>query len=473
MVDTVTIQPVTLPQRPNLLNYLWSHRKRLVVGGISGLVIGVVIALIIPKTYTSSATVMFPSAPMSAMSMLSGGGGNDLPSLPVLGGAMMVPQPGTSADTASVLLKSHRVERDVIRDLELQKVWHLRKEIDVYKRFERGLQCQIGKSGELNLGYRDWSKELSLQIANKLVDELSVLSEELGMDPATRSFKFLKSQVGISQARVQKAQHNMMVFQREHGIIDIVEQAKALADQYVKLESDLTTAKIEANAAVRQVNMMANTAGRLIQSCMDPVPGPSNTLSPLYQKASDLEAQLVLLRDKMTADHPDVKNKENELNVAQRQLKLEIQRQLSLLKNGSTPGVSDAVVQAAVAQAKATGQQMALQEMQQAVAKLPQQQGNFLHLQAELDASIEALKLYREELEKSRIMMETRSPVFEVIDHPDLPIGPDKSGRSIIALLLFLLCTGVACAWPLREWHQAQERELTAASAGGGVTQLQ
>jgi len=108
--------------------------------------------------------------------MLSGGGGSELPSIPLLDGVMMVPQTGSSAGTASLLLNSRTVRQDVVSNLGLKEEWHLDSELEVYRHFDQSLICKVGKNGELYVGFRDRNDLLAHTIAEELLRQLSALN---------------------------------------------------------------------------------------------------------------------------------------------------------------------------------------------------------------------------------------------------------------------------------------------------------
>lgn len=443
--------PYESPAPSSVMHYLLHRRRLLLAGALIGLLLGIGIILVRKKTYTTSTTVLFPSAPTSKLAALGGGSG-DLPSIPLLDGAIMVPQPGSSAATAVVLLESRRALMNVAGQQQLRRAWRLPDDAEMLKHFRDSLNCKVGEQGELIINFQDVDAKRSYAVTRRLLDELSMLTEELGLNPAEQGVGFLSKQVAESEERWRQAQQAMLVFQQKNHIVSLPDQAKGLADQYSGLQRESITAKLEAMAAVRQLNVVAESARQLITACTDPTVSSAGTLAPLYQRVTTVESELALLKQRFTADHPDVQAKSDELAEAKRMLQAEIERQMTLLKSGSSPAVSTAVVQAAVTQARVAGMQSALQAVQRQVDTLPQQQAGYAHLTMELEASISAVKLYREELEKARIVAERRGPLYIVADPPAQPLQADPSYRLIILLLSVLIGGCLAALVPYWEF---------------------
>ncbi len=457
MSETVFDSTDKLPQVPSLLAVLRSYWKLLALGALMGIAIGLFIALRKQKTYTSEATLVFPSSVgMSALASFTGGGGTDLPSVPLLQGALAVPQLGSGAGTAKLIVKSRRLQYQVIRALHLEEKWKVPNAKTAAKVFEGGLKVTQGKSGELIVGFTDTSRELAYKITAATVDELRRLTAELRLDPASSNVRFLERKVAETKLRVAAAQQDLAAFQRQYHIIDLNTQAGQLAQRYAELRRDATTASLEATIALRQANMMSGHAKRLIQSAMDPVAGPNSTLSLLYQRVKEAESELALLKYQLTDEHPQVQEKERALRQAQSRLKAEMQRQFTAVQVGSSPALNQAVLQAAGNQARAAGLARALSGLQQEVDKLPRQAATYTQLSGQVQANLRALTLYQEELEKARILTQSRGPTFVELDPAEMPLEPDRGRRSTIVLLWLMMGLSLASIIPIWQWQRRQ-----------------
>lgn len=468
--QTMREQPCGDP--PSLTTFCWQYRKWIGIGMLAGCLIGGILAFTRPSIYTATGTLLFPAAPTSKLNALAGGGSGDLPSMPLLEGALQVPQPGTSAGTAMLILQSRQARTNVLQALrgqapsiKLEAHWQADQQ-EALSQLAKNALLKIGKQGELYVSFSDRDPKVAQAVSLAMIDELKTLSRSLGLDPAETNIAFLESQVTESQQQMLKTQSNLLQFQRKYRIIALPEQAKALAERYTRLQNDTVATQLEASVAMRQANLQANAAGRMIQACVDPNPAQGNTLSPLYQQVMQTESELALLREEFTANHPQVQEKGNQLAVQQQLLKVEIDRQLRLLKSGSSPVVSSIVVQAAVAKARADGLQSVLATTQQQVEALPIQQARFAALAAEVEAAQTSLKLFRQELEKARLIAETRGPIFITIDQPEVPAKRDPAHRAEFLLLGMIVGTLFGALRPYQAWMREKTVRENRESAG-------
>jgi uncharacterized protein involved in exopolysaccharide biosynthesis len=462
MTETLITPPATSagdPANTQLLAQLWRRRSILLWGAVLGGILGVTVALLRPTYFTATATLLFPASPVSRLPMLTGVGGGDLPSMPLLEGALMVPQPGSSAATAALLVQSRRAQQTVITALDLQRHWDEKSLSDTHEHFTRDLINKPGRNGELYVGFRDTSPARAQRIAQTLVDELGRLSATLGIDPAQAGTDFLRAQLTQAQGELTRTQNRLLAFQERHQIVDLPEQARELAAQYAQLESDLIRAELDATVAQRQARELTAHAQRLIKACVDPVPGPSDKLGPLYTRVVSLESELTLLKDTHAPDHPTVQEQGRKLAQARQVLSAEILRQSRLVDTGSTPGVNQVVIQAAVAQARATGVRQAKATLQQRLRLLPQQQADYAQLQALLTGQVTKVQFLQQELTKAEIITQSRGPLFVVLDPAERPLKPDSAGRTFLVLLGIFLGVGAASLVPYIEWYRQQLRQ--------------
>ncbi len=446
------------PQRPQFFRiarrYLWI----LACGALLGGGLGAAYALTRPATYTCQSTLLFPSAaPVSGLAALTGGGSTGDPSLPLLQGALTAPQVGSNAGTATLMVQSRRLKKQIIQRLKLGEQWELDNYSDVTERFERNLKCITGKTGELSIGFKDPSRDLSYQITVEVVKELKRLTLDLRLDPAADNVRFLEKKVNESQRKLAVAQRGFANYQQKYRLLDLTSQATNLAQRYADLQRDAAAARMEADIATRQVALLSSSARQMVSSAIDPNPTTGNTLSPLYQRVKEAESQLALLKYQLTDDHPQVQEQKRVLSQARRLLQTETSRQLSAVGTGAAPGMNSAVLQAAGSKARAAGLQQAAANLANEIDKLPKQAAGFMELQAAVQANVQALTLYQQELEKARILTQSRGPAVMELDPPELPIKPDKVSRVAIALFGLLIGLGFAAIFPYGEWQRRND----------------
>jgi len=434
-------------------NVILRYRKVLLAGALLGIVIGVGIGLRRPILYTSSTTLIFPSVPTGAMAALNG---QDLPGIPILDGAMLVPQPGTSAATAGVILQSRETELQIIEKLQLQQAWRLCSQAATLKRFKDRAIFKTGKSGKLTLGFRDANPDLALQVTTAMLDQLRERSKDLGFNPAEQSVQVLDGQVDKARTELQQARENLLAFQKANNIVSLPDEVKSLASEYAEARSAVEKADVEATVAGRKAEELEKSVHSLITSAIDPQSGAGGLLNDLYQQAGKLEGELAAMREHLTSEHPDVQEKEKALAELKKQINQETSRQLALLNSSSTPAVNLAVAEAIVARARANGLHASLNRMNERLAVMPEREHTFATLSAEVDAKLNAFTLFHTERQKAEVIAKTRDSRFIVVDAPAKALEADPRGRALILLVCLLVCLLVAGFFPLRDWVNQQ-----------------
>ncbi|MEI6521025.1 MAG: hypothetical protein WCO98_13440, partial [bacterium] len=124
----MTNQKIKYNNPPTFIEVIKKNFKLFFIITMTILVLAVVSVFIKQRTYTSSVTLLFPSAG-GKLSILAGSGG-DLPSLPVMEGAVLIPQPGSSNATAVTLIKSIKAKKMILsklkaRGYDLKNIWEI------------------------------------------------------------------------------------------------------------------------------------------------------------------------------------------------------------------------------------------------------------------------------------------------------------------------------------------------------------
>jgi uncharacterized protein involved in exopolysaccharide biosynthesis len=479
------------PTRPTLLSHLWTGRSLLFLGIFLGITAGLINYVRTKETYTAKAELMFPSAPASKLAALTGGSsGGDLPSVPLLDGLKSIPQPGSSAGTATDILQTLRARKDVYEALkaghvaksdesgelhaavDLDKRWGTTRDQTLRRLFDNA-KLKTSKSGSLEITFKDEDPALAYAIVEAMLRELDGLSEQLKLVPARDAARFLNEQAALARAEADSAQARMTDFlEARHGVPP-TDEATAMGAKYAQLESDYVAAKVQSDVAVNAAAMATAGAQRLINTAIDPGPGNAGPLSTLYQRVVQLRTEKSLLLTKLTERHPDVMAKQDELDAAERALADEVKRQSALLKPtanapvASHPAVIDAVSKAVVARAQLQGTIQARDQVRAGLTKLPRAVATYTRLSAELQARLRAEQMFREEAVKAKTVAAAHDSFFEIMDPPVLPTSHDPAGRLSAILMLTFVGLALGGIIPYLRWRKEDEAYRAARRAAG------
>ncbi|OPZ87638.1 MAG: Chain length determinant protein [bacterium ADurb.Bin429] len=460
---TLAEPSATITRPAGFFALCWQYRMKLLLFGCCGLLIGLPFALMKHATYTSEATLIFPSAVSGRLAMLTGGGG-DLPSMRLLDGALLVPQPGSSAGTATTLLSSRRIQEKVMRDQDLQQAWKCKNAYETKMKFLKSFQYSIGKNMELTVRFTDTSPTRAQRVMQAILRELDQAVAELGIDPARHSQTFLERQLTETEATFHARQEELRAFQERHGLYLLEEQTQARVRELTQLQQEEVEERIAAESLAKGLAATTSNTVKQIMTGVDPA-GTGRSISVYYERIQMLERDLAEMRFQLTGDHPDVKKKVQELDVAKEALAQEITRHLALVESGSAPAISDRVARVAETRARAAGLADAVARMEKRLAGVPKLRVQHARMMVDLEATREAYKLLRREREKARVVAETRSPQYQALDVPSLPDMPNPRGRLQLLALCFMVGLLIGGIRPYRQWLREQEAAEARADA--------
>lgn len=239
-----------------MLRLLWAERLRLRKAALVGLVIGLIIAILIPNSYDATVQLMPPDS-----SALSGGAA-------LLG--MMMGQSDSSigggssgvsglAGTVSDLLGSQRpgqvfigvlssrtVADAIINRFDLRKVyWHktyerTRKDLGSNSDFSEGK-----KTGIISITVSDHDPERARAIAQAYVDELNQLLSQVNNSAASKERAFLDQRLVVVHKELQDSARALSEFSSRNTTFDPDEQSKAMVEATASLQGQLIAAQSE------------------------------------------------------------------------------------------------------------------------------------------------------------------------------------------------------------------------------------
>jgi capsule polysaccharide export protein KpsE/RkpR len=246
--------------------FLWGYRWLLFrVTAISLLASVILCFFVIPKRYTSVATIMPPDsggASSLLMSALSGKGG-----LGALGGiaASLLQQHNSTALYIS-LLESGTIADHLIDRFDLRKVYRKRYYIDAAKHLARETKITDDKkSSVMTIKVEDTDPVRARDLAQAYLDELNKLVNRTSTSSARQERLFVERRLHEVQNDLENAQLELSDFSSKNTTIDITAQTRAMVDVGARLEGEIV-AEQSALESMRQVYTDDNVRVREAQA---------------------------------------------------------------------------------------------------------------------------------------------------------------------------------------------------------------
>lgn len=248
------------------LQLLWSERRRLWKSVVWGLVIGVVVALLLPKHYESTVSIMPPDS-LDNSGMMMALASKASPELAGMASGLL----GMKNNGALYvgLLRSRTVEDHIVDKFDLLKIYQVKYRQDARKILAKHTAIdEDRKSGIITLTATEQNPNLARNIAQAYLDDLNSLVSEVSTSSARRERVFIEQRLSAVKSDLEDAEQQFSAFASKNSALDIKEQTRAMVESAATLEGQLIAARSELEG-LRQIYSVNNVRVRSAQARVD------------------------------------------------------------------------------------------------------------------------------------------------------------------------------------------------------------
>jgi tyrosine-protein kinase Etk/Wzc len=261
----------------SLLSILARSRRTLLLFTSAGLIIAVIIALLLPVHYTSTASFLPPGANSSSGAAVLAGQLSQLSGLG--GGAGLLGAAKTPGDLYIGILKSRSIASQLVKRFDLQHVYKVKKESQAEKLLASHSTFDVGvKDSIVTIAVTDTSPSRARDMANAYLDALRETNSRLALSEASQRRLFFGQQLAKEKDDLEDAEVDLKRTEEQSGLIAPAGQTASEIE---------TIAQTRAEISVRQVELSA-----LRQSATDQNP----EVIRLQSEIADLQGQLARLQ---------------------------------------------------------------------------------------------------------------------------------------------------------------------------------
>jgi len=289
---------------------IWSAKIKIIRNFIVVSILSILLALMLPKTYRTTALIMPPSSSFDS-SLL----GND-PSLFSLQNIM--PLSSSNSNTFIAILKSRTIMQNIIEKFNLNEFYDVELDEKAREALGNDTNFEIDEEGtirvttDIKTGWfhfeedEEYCKGLSRDITNDFVVKLDEVNKKFKSEKTTQNRGFIENRYYQNIIDLSKAEEKLKAFQEEHNTIALTEQTTAIIQVATELVSQISISKV---------------------------------------KSSIGKARLDILRETLTIDHPEIKFLETEITLLETEI-IVLNKQLEELDYGEKeitmiPGFSE------------------------------------------------------------------------------------------------------------------------------------
>jgi len=288
---------------------LWVHRRVLGRTAAVALLFALVIALVIPNKYQSTARIMPPESTGGTSALLAAiTGRSEFGGLGGLASSLLGAR--TSGPLFVDLLRSATVSGDLVDRFQLQTIYHKRYRVDAAKQLARSTAVvEDKKSGVISITVEDSDPRRARDLAQAYLDELNLLVNRTNTSSARQERTFIEHRLEGAHSDLERAQLDMSEFASTHTAIDMKEQTRATVEAAAKLEGQLIFEQSELDS-LRQVygdeNVRVRSARARVGELQRQLQMISGTSTPLANDKPENPDSVATL-DHTVADYPSLR----------------------------------------------------------------------------------------------------------------------------------------------------------------------
>ena len=225
--------------------------------------VSLIIALLLPKWYTSSATLLPPEtesgSSLSAFSLMA-----DLPfNLKGLIGG------GTNPSELYLgILRSRNLREAIIKKLDLAKLWESEFMIDALRTLDDLTELDQTEEGLIVVATTAQTQELAQKLALAYIEELDRVNRNIRFSTAQQTRAFIEKRLTQAEQDMQRTVGALRDFQKKHGVVSLEEQTRASIRAAAELRAEMVVKEVEYNV-LRQQFAESHEQIRLLKSNLE------------------------------------------------------------------------------------------------------------------------------------------------------------------------------------------------------------
>ncbi|HZR34921.1 MAG TPA: Wzz/FepE/Etk N-terminal domain-containing protein [Nevskia sp.] len=401
-----------------LLHILRAHWRRALLASLAVFLLGALVVMLLPRTYTATATLMINYQVNDPL------GGKDFPE------GLLASYVSTQAE----LLRGPQVLIPVIDQLHLENNRHYSSGYHgspeglhewIEQKLAQKLVVTQGQTGSqlIYVSFSASDAAEAARIANAVVDTYMEQAGERASGPASEHARRYSAQLEELKAKVNKAQDEVTAFRQKNNMIDIGKPDDEIA-LLASMEAKLADAQAARHAAEARLAGNAAVSAGVLGSTM---------VQTLKTQLAVQEAHMAELRATLGPRHPDVLQLQSQIDATRASLGSE-------LHSWSDGEVSDLKVAQELEQKLSA----AVDQQRAKVLRMKRFQDEAANLQLELESAEAVYKRALEGYDQVLAASSGRYTNTTVIDRARTPVKPTtpKVMKSLAACAVLGLLLG-------------------------------
>ena len=239
----------------NLLDYwrvIRKQRRMLIRLFCSAILLAMVVSLLLPKVYESTASIL-PQIDskeglggLGSLLALSGSGGAGGAGALAQGLGITLPgMPATPTDIFTAMLKSRIMADAVIKQFDLMKLYNDKTMQDARKDLESDTKITVSKEKVIKVTVEAKSPQLASDIANFYVANLDRLNRTLNVTKSGQNRVFIEKRLVDTKANLAKAEEALREFQTKNKAVHLEAQGRAAIEAAAMIQAQISATEVQ------------------------------------------------------------------------------------------------------------------------------------------------------------------------------------------------------------------------------------
>jgi len=242
---------------------IWSSRKEIIRNVIVVSTLSIILALILPKTFRATSSIMPPSSSFDSSLLL-----NNANLFPLQN---MMPFGDGNANTFIAILKSRTIMDSIIEKFNLIEFYDVKNSEKALERLKEDTNFEIDEEGtirvttDIKTGWfhpqkdEDYCRVLSRDITNIFVAKLDEVNKKFKSEKTTRQREFIENRYYKNISDLSKSEEKLKAFQEENNTVALSEQTTAMMQVATELVSQIAISKVKVSVGKVKLKILKET----------------------------------------------------------------------------------------------------------------------------------------------------------------------------------------------------------------------
>lgn len=226
---------------------LWERRRGIVLFVAVSVVVAVAAALLWPKSYRATATLLPPERRMDNPLFVPG-------SVEGLGAGLRgitLRHVATPTDVFVAILRSRTVLDSLVEHHHLREEYKVKSLERAAKKLAKNMNVKTTQDGMITIATIASSPAKAADLANGSIEELDRVNRSLATQEAAAIRGFIEKELLESRVRLTTAEDSLRAFQEKYGAVEVTEQARAVINAAAQIRAKMLTAEVELGVLLR------------------------------------------------------------------------------------------------------------------------------------------------------------------------------------------------------------------------------